>query len=92
MSGKVMDIKYQDSICKFYNLEHFSVFETIIDGKCFKYRMSGHPYEPRVYFESLDTSSIEFSVGGRIWFPSDDDIDKWKKFCYELIEEIKKNN
>lgn len=54
--------------------------------------MSGHPYEPRVYFESLDASSIEFSVGGRIWFPSDDDMDKWKKFCYELIEEIKKNN
>ena len=59
-------------------------------NKEYIYKLSGHPYEPRIYFENEDIN-LTFSLGpAPIWFPEGkyDTKEHWEKFADDCCREI----
>ena len=59
-------------------------------NKEYNYKLSGHPYEPRIYFKNEDIN-LTFSLGpAPVWFPERkyDIKEHWERFADDCRREI----
>ena len=61
----------------------------ILNNK-YSFELSGHPYEPRLFFKNEDINKT-FSIGGGLYFPSiDEPKDIWCRFMNDCYKEVVK--